>query len=230
MAFERFHGAAEMNRLGYFFGDSAIATIAVETTSSTIAPFFTSNVVAPLAEFKRVHGLALSDDISLLDAEKRTFVGVAADGTRGVTAALTNDAAYVRAYASQENLRRLVHTIQQRAVVAGVSDSVVRSIVVGDNLFNPTTGNVDGAGVAIANAQVISFLVERATVFNKDGISTYGQPTGTITEGLNLQEALEGVALLSVTATEVTLDSASAMFGVKMVGISGSANTWKPTI
>lgn len=236
MAFARYNGGSLENQLGYFFGDNAFVSVAIDA-SGTIAPFFASGVIAPLAEFKRRHGLASGDGIETLPAEKITFEGVAADGTKGTTAALTNDAAYVQAYASQENLKRIVDTVQQRAVVAATSAEEARTLETTDLFHNATSQDADpavGVDFSTAGGNVISFLIERANVFNQDGIDVYGQPTGVILEGRNLQLALDGISLLSTTATEVALVAAAGEsgtnFGVKMVGIPGSDNIWNPVV
>ncbi|AUS03067.1 hypothetical protein NVP2275O_486 [Vibrio phage 2.275.O._10N.286.54.E11] len=234
MAFQRYHGGSKENRLGYFFGDNAFATIVVDNAGS-LATIFASNVVAPLAEFKRVHSLDETQDISVLAADQRTFEGVTATGTKGVTAELANDAAYVSAHASQENFKRLVDTVQQRAVIAATSETDIDiAVVVADDVFNPTTGNVAGAGTAITSGSAVTFLVERANVFNQDSTDVYGQPLNVIVEGKNLQDALAGINLLSTTGTDIPLEasatSAAGNYGVKMVGIPGSANVWNPVL
>lgn len=220
MAFERFNGGSLVNQLGYFFGDNAFVTIAVQG-----AEVFDSGVIAPLAEFKRVYGLTTAQDISVLDDSKITFTNVQADGTEGTAAALTNDAAYTRAYAAQENLKRLVDTVQQRAVVIGTSDNSAATIVTGDNFFNDT-GSVRTA-CAITGGVALTFLVERSAVFNKDGTDLYGQPTGTVQVGYSLMEALNGIALLDTSAADLALapsaTAVSGSYGVKIIGQGGDS-------
>lgn len=249
MAFGRYNGHSYENRIGYFYGANAFATIAIDGTAGAnggIIEFFASGVVPALAEFKRVHGLDAGNgnagsgqDISVLAEEQRTFEGVKADGTKGTTAPLTNDLAYLKAYIAQENFKRLVDTVQQRAVIDATSEEVKIVDLTADLDFFNETANTAGAGAVLADAATITFLIERANVFNQDVTDVYGQPTGLVYEGKNLQEALNGISLLGVGTASgeskpVSIElapsatAAEGNYGVKMVGIPGSKNIWKP--
>ena len=219
MAFERYNGGSLVNQLGYFFGESAFATVAV----SGHTPFDGTGVVASLAEFKRVHNLDVGagavgegQNIDVLSVVQRTINGVE----------YKNDVEYVAGYAKQENLKRIVDTIQQSAVIAATSTAkpIVAATDVARFFNDQVPGTATGVSLPVG-AYAISFLIERAAVFNKDATNLYGQP-GSAVVGLVLMEALNGISLLSPTLVENKLvpgattpdPKITSNYGVAIVG------------
>lgn len=209
---ERINGHAHAGVLGYFMGKNAIVSVAVSETGNVV--FKDTGAVASFAELRRY--LNTKDDaevVSYLNTRKITKV----DGTEFVEATLEVD--YTAAYAAQVNIKRVVDIIQQRAVILSTSD--VASEVEVKDFFNAQSGKIEK--VSLDSASVISFLVERANVFDKDIKNFQGVPSaeGKVEEGRSLIDDLAGVPLLTSTNEEVRLagtagTSDKGNFGVKV--------------
>ena len=207
--FERINGFNKSSVLGYYMGKNAVISIAVGSAGGV--RFKDTGAVASVAELQRF--LNSTDDQVLLDYVNTKGI-VRVDGTKFVLGTFQSD--YTASYAAQTNLKRVVDVVQQRVVIHVASDIETGDVADFRNAPSGTTGDVD-----ITAAELISFVVERANVFDKDVLTFQGVPTGTIDEGRNLIDDLTGVPMLSATGTEIKLiSSASATaqgnFGIKV--------------
>lgn len=139
-------------------GNNGFLSIAVDGTDATGTPIASTGVVSTLAGFKELHGLESSENISTLEAEVRTFEGVAANGRPGTTAALTDDDAYVVAWSRQANLTRLINFIQQRGVI-------MASSLIEEGATITDTSVTNDYDQAIADADVVTFMVQDPDAF-----------------------------------------------------------------
>lgn len=214
---ERFNGFNHSQRLGYFYGKNALVSVAVSSTGDV--EMASTGAVATLEDVKKA--LHVTDDaqnqvvVDYLNGSGVTRV----DGSQFVLATLNAD--YVAAHAAQMNLQRIVDVVQQRAVVLSTSDIVP---VAGDitTFSNAPAGTL--AVTTLTGSTVVTFLVERADVFTKDGITPQGQPTGTKEKGRNLIDDLTGIYLMSKAGAAVqVLSNAGASvagnFGVRVYDI-----------
>lgn len=104
----RFNGFSKLG-LESVQGVNGFLSMAVDQTEHA---FGETGVVANLHDFKVLAGMKdLTENISTLPAEQRTFEGVE----------IADDAAYTAAYAKQANVRRLIDWLQQRAVIMASS-------------------------------------------------------------------------------------------------------------
>lgn len=156
----------------------------------------------------------------------RTFTGVAADGSSGTTATIgasaapsavsagasSADAAYVRAYYAQANLRRVIDVIQNRTVILGTSP--VSAISATQALATTAGWNVNIS--AAAGTYVITFLVEKVNSVDSTSVNTYGQP-GSVTAGAALVNDLLNLSLYNTSGTLVALTSATSAVKVTNV-------------
>lgn len=222
------------DKRSYIMGTSALVSIAIKAGVDVDS----NSVVAPIDELKRLYGINPSGsqyiDASygwykdgtgvqsfdyIIPTSARTFNGVAADGSQGTTAVIgasavptsvnngtaSADVAYLKAHYARANYKRIVDTIQQRAVILGGSHA---STIPATAPISTTAGwNVNitaGAGV-----YVVTFLVERGSVFDKSIANVYGQPTDPV-KGQALVEDLLGLSLYTSTGTLVQLTSATS--------------------
>lgn len=154
----------------------------------------------------------------IISAAARTFTGVDATGAIGTTATIGNtaiptainsgtsaaDVAYKKAYFAGENLRKIVDTVQQRAVVLGISPVGAISATAAISTTNGWSVNIAaGAGV-----YVVTLLVERAEVFDKAIANQYGQPTTPVV-GQALVDDLAALSLYDSTGALVQLTTAN---------------------
>lgn len=212
----RVHGAVGENRLGYFQGENALVTIAIKTPAASADSAIAlgeTGVLQTLNEFKILFGHSVTDGIADSDTyhgdtngdgsitsaddsvvnvgvEQRTIMGVQYD----------TDAEYVEAYATQQNLRRVVDSLQQRAVIIGVSPAVTETATASLDL----QGYDKAMSVAVGDViTYITFLIERGTSLDKNAINMYGQLLNQDPiPGGELVDALATVLFLKPDATE----------------------------
>lgn len=195
---ERINGFSESGVLGYFYGKNALVSIAVGGASNVVVKV--TGAVASFSELERFLNTTDADAIVEYLNDKGV---VRVDGTAFVASTLEAD--YTAAYAAQTNIKRIVDVVQQRAVVLATSDTAQGVAVAG--FINAPSGVTAAASVAAAN--VITFLVERANVFDKDLTTFQGVPAGSIDEGRLLIDDLTAVPMLTATGTEVILTSSA---------------------
>lgn len=196
---ERINGFSEDSVLGYFQGKNALASIAIDTTGD-IALVVTGAVCSFVGLQHFLNTQNNDEIVAFLNAKGVVRV----DGSQFVEATVQAD--YTEAYAAQTNLKRVVDVVQQRAVIIATSDIAKAAAV---NGFKNVVNGVDAAA-NIASADVITFLVERADVFDRDATSFQGVPSTTIDAGRLLLDDLAGVPLMDKTGAEVILNGASA--------------------
>lgn len=214
---ERINGYSYDKILGYFYGSNALASIAVSKMGDVNV--MVTGAVSSYAGLQRFLNTDLPDVITEYLNDKGI---IRIDGTPFVVATVETD--YNASFAAQNNVRRIVDVIQQRAVVLSTSE------IVGNDAANPVAiagftnapnGILSVGTVSLASASAITFLVERANVFDKDITSFQGVPSTEIEEGRLLIDDLTGIPMLAKDGvTEVFLKSAAADaagdFGIKM--------------
>lgn len=196
---ERINGFSQDSVLGYFQGKNALATIAIDTTGD-IALVVTGAVCSYVGLQHFLNTQNKDEIVEFLNAKGVVRV----DGSEFVEATVEED--YTEAYAAQTNVKRVVDVVQQRAVIIATSD--IAKSVAANGLKNVVDG-VD-AVANIASADVITFLVERADVFDRDAISFQGVPSTAIDEGRLLLDDLAGIPLMDKTGKEVILKGSAA--------------------
>ncbi|WNA15992.1 structural protein [Xanthomonas phage XaC1] len=207
--FERINGFNKSSVLGYFMGKNAAVSVAIGSAGDVALK--DTGAVASLVEVKRF--LNSDDDQALVDFLNAKGV-VRVDGSAFVLASVEAD--YIASHSAQTNLKRVVDIVQQRAVILLASDIDVSDVTEFRNAPAGVTGNVD-----ITAAEVITFMVERANVFDKDILSFQGVPTGVVDVSRNLIDDLTGVPMLAADGSEIKLLSsatagAQGNFGVKL--------------
>ncbi|AQW88793.1 putative structural protein [Erwinia phage pEa_SNUABM_50] len=195
---ERINGFSESGVLGYFYGKNALVSIAIGGADDVVVKV--TGAVASFTELQRF--LNTTDADVIIDFLNDKGV-VRVDGTEFVSASLSAD--YTAAYAAQTNVKRVIDIVQQRAVILSTSDTAAAVAVSG---FKNAPSGVTGAA-SVADANVVTFLVERANVFDKDLTTFQGVPAGTIDEGRLLIDDLTGVPMLTSTGAEVILASSA---------------------
>ncbi|QXO12515.1 hypothetical protein pEaSNUABM49_00269 [Erwinia phage pEa_SNUABM_49] len=195
---ERINGFSESGVLGYFYGKNALVSIAIGGADDVVVKV--TGAVASFTELQRF--LNTTDADVIIDFLNDKGV-VRVDGTEFVSASLSAD--YTGAYAAQTNVKRVIDIVQQRAVILSTSDTAAAVAVSG---FKNAPSGVTGAA-SVADANVVTFLVERANVFDKDLTTFQGVPAGTIDEGRLLIDDLTGVPMLTSTGAEVILASSA---------------------
>lgn len=195
---ERINGFSESGVLGYFYGKNALVSIAVGGADDVLVKV--TGAVASFAELQRFLNTEDADAIVEFLNDKGV---VRVDDTAFVTSTLEVD--YTAAYASQVNVKRVIDIVQQRAVVLSTSATAAGVAVSG---FKNAPLGVSGSA-SVADANVITFLVERANVFDKDLTTFQGVPAGSIDEGRLLIDDLTGVPMLAADGTEVILASSA---------------------
>lgn len=195
---ERINGFSESGVLGYFYGKNALVSVAV-SSASDVAIAVTG---APCSYVGIQHFLNTveTDEITnFLNDKGITRV----DGTEFEEA--TVEADYTASFAAQTNMKRIVDIIQQRAVI--LSTSLIAEGVDVAGWKNAPNGV--SAAASVTDASALTFLVERADVFDLDVTTFQGVPTTTIDEGRLLIDDLTGVPFLTSTGTEVRLESSA---------------------
>lgn len=199
---ERINGFSQTGVLGYFYGKNTLVSIAVDAVVKA------TGAVSSLAGVQRYLD---STDAATVVAYLNEKGVVRVDGTAFVAETLEAD--YLASFSAQTNLKRLVDIVQQRAVILSTSDVATAVDVAA---FSTIVSDAV-ASAAIADATVITFLVERADVFNKDVKTLQGVPTGTVEVARNLIEDLNGVSLLDSAGAAIVLAvGATPNFGVKL--------------
>lgn len=195
---ERINGFSESGVLGYFYGKNALVSVAISGASNVVV-----KVTGAVCSFVELQRFLNTEDAATIVAFLNDKHVVRVDGTAFVAASLQAD--YTAAYAAQTNVKRVIDIIQQRAVILSTSLTAQDVAVTG---FKNAPAGVSGAA-AVADANVISFLVERANVFDKDLTSFQGVPDGSIDEGRLLIDDLTSVPMLAADASEVILKSSA---------------------
>lgn len=207
---ERINGFSESGVLGYFMGKNALVSLAIGGADTIVVKV--TGAVSSFAELERFLNTKDADQIvEFLNEKKITRV----DGTQFVIATLAAD--YTAAYAAQTNVKRLIDVVQQRAVILSTSLTEQGVAVAG---FSGAPNGV-AAPVAVDDANVITFLVERANVFDLDVKSMQGVPSTKIEQGRCLIDDLHGVPLLKADGSELHLQSSATAadagnYGVKI--------------
>lgn len=186
---ERINGYADTGRLGYFYGDNALVSVAIAGG----VKLKSTGATCSFTELKRSLNTADMDFI-LNFVNTKGIVRV--DGTAFEKATLEAD--YNAAFAAQTNFKRVVDIVQQRAVVLGISD--VESGVTAVKF--KTHGNGVTAEADVADAEVVTFLVERRNVFDKNITTFQGVPQGDIDVGRNLIDDLIYVPMLKADLSD----------------------------
>lgn len=216
-SFERINGYSFDKILGYFCGTNALASIAVSKLGDVNVRV--TGAVGSFAGLQRF----LNTDIPEVITEYLNDKGIIRiDGTPFEVA--TVEADYNASYAAQTNVKRLVDVVQQRAVVLSTSEiggNDASAPLAVEGFTNAVDGVLSVGTVDIASASVVTFLVERANVFDKDLVSFQGVPSTEIEEGRLLIDDLTGIPMLAKDGvTEVFLKSqaadAAGDFGIKM--------------
>ncbi|EON7861146.1 hypothetical protein HI145_RS00665 [Escherichia coli] len=215
-SFERINGYSFDKILGYFCGKNALASIAISKIGNVNVRV--TGAVGSFAGLQRFLNTDVADEIVAYLNEKGI---IRIDGTPFEAATLEAD--YNAAYAAQTNVKRIVDVVQQRAVIIATSEIAGNDAepfaVTG--FTNAADGILSVGSVDIASASVVTFLVERANVFDKDIQSFQGVPSTEIEEGRLLIDDLTAVPLLAKDGvTEVVLRSqaadAAGDFGIKL--------------
>lgn len=196
----RVHGAVGTSRLGYFQGENALLSIVVKNAA---VDFDETGVLMTLVDFKKMYARDITKDIAEdvtydedghhagilmvtvpnCSVEQRTFKGVV----------ITSDAEYLAAYAKQHNLRQLIDSVQQRAVIIGTS----KGGRVASGVVSVAAGYDKALTVDVADTSAVSMLVERADVMDKYPINTFGQLTGSAQVGQHLIDSVAGLKFLA---------------------------------
>lgn len=195
---ERINGFSESGVLGYFYGKNALVSIAVANAGNVIIAV----TGAPCSYAGLLHFLNtdIADDIvDFLNEKGVTRV----DGTEFVAASVEVD--YTASFAAQTNMKRIIDIVQQRAVI--LSTSVIAQAVDVTGWKNAPNG-ISGAA-AVDDASALTFLIERADVFDRDATTFQGVPLPTIDEGRLLIDDLTGVPFMAADGTEVKLLSSA---------------------
>lgn len=215
-SFERINGYSFERILGYFCGTNALASIAISKLGDVNV--LVTGAVSSYAGLQRF----LNTDVPEVILDYLNDKGIKrVDGSAFVLDTLEDD--YNASYAAQTNVKRIVDVVQQRAVVIATSNiagSGAEAFPVA-GFSNAPDGVMSAGSVSIDDASVITFLVERASVFNKDLKSPQGVPSTEYEEGRLLIDDLTGVPLLAKDGvTEVYLRSqaadAAGDFGIKL--------------
>lgn len=210
--FERINGFSYESVLGYFCGKNALASIAVSKLGDVNV--LVTGAVASFAGLQRFLNSDIAEDIVVYLNEKGI---IRIDGTPFEVATLEAD--YNASYAAQTNVKRIVDVVQQRAVI--IATSQIGADLAVTDFTNAADGVMNVGSVSIPSASVVTFLVERANVFDKDIQSFQGVPSTDIEEGRLLIDDLTMVPLLAKDGvTEVVLNSkaadAAGDFGIKL--------------
>ena len=195
---ERINGFSFEGVLGYFYGKNALVSIAVANAGDVVIAV----TGAPCSYVGIQHFLNTVEKdeiVQFLNDKGITRV----DGTEFVEASVEAD--YTASYAAQTNMKRVVDIVQQRAVV--LSTSLIAQDVTVTGWKNAPNGVTAAGGVADGSA--LTFLIERADVFDRDATTFQGVPTTTIDPGRLLIDDLTGVPFMTSTGGEVRLESSA---------------------
>ena len=207
---ERINGFSESGVLGYFMGKNSLVSIAIAGAGDVLVKV--TGAVCSFVELERFLNTTDKDPIVAFLNDKKV---VRVDGSQFVAATLKED--YTAAFAAQTNVKRLIDVVQQRAVILSTSLTEQGVAVSG---FKGAPAGVSGA-VTVDDANVITFLIERANVFDLDVKTFQGVPTREVDGGRCLIDDLSGVPMVKKDGTEQKLlSSATASdagtFGIKV--------------
>ena len=197
--------------------NSAVAAIDELKRNFGIDPNGSQYIDATYGWYKDGNGVQSFDYI--IPATARTFEGVDATGAAGATATIggtatptsittgasASDVAYKKAHYARANYQRIVDLVQQKAVILGASSATAISNTA--PIATSAGWNVNIA--AGAGVYVITFLVERANVFDKAIANQYGQPTVPVV-GQALVDDLVGLSLYNSTGALVQLTGSTS--------------------
>lgn len=195
---ERINGFSESGVLGYFYGKNALVSLAVANAGNVIIAV----TGAPCSYVGIQHFLNTQEKDIIVDFLNEKGI-VRVDGTQFVEA--TVEADYTAAFAAQTNMKRVIDIIQQRAVI--LSTSLIAQAVDVTGWKNAPNG-VSGAA-SVTGASALTFLIERADVFDRDATTFQGVPLTTIDEGRLLIDDLTGVPFMAADGSEVRLLSSA---------------------
>lgn len=195
---ERINGFSESGVLGYFYGKNALVSLAVANAGNVVIAV----TGAPCSYAGVLHFLN-TDDKDVITAFLNEKGITRVDGTPFVEATVEVD--YTAAFAAQTNMKRVVDVIQQRAVI--LSTSLIAQAVDVAGWKNAPNG-ISGAA-AVDGASALTFLIERADVFDRDATTFQGVPTISIDQGRLLIDDLTGVPFMTSTGGEVRLESSA---------------------
>lgn len=205
---ERINGFSESGILGYFMGKNSLVSVAISGADDLVVKV--TGAVCSFVELQRFLNTKDTDTIvDFLNDKKVTRV----DGTEFVIATVQAD--YTAAFAAQTNVKRVIDVVQQRAVIIATSLTAQGVAVAG---FKGAPSGVS-ATVAVADANLITFLIERANVFDLDVKSMQGVPSTTVDQGRCLIDDLAGVPLLKADGTEIHLLSTATAADAGNYGI-----------
>ncbi|AFA44379.1 hypothetical protein [Klebsiella phage phiKp_21] len=213
--FERINGFSYDKVLGYFYGKNALASIAVSKLGNV--DFMVTGAISSFVGVQRFLNTELPEVIVAYLNEKGI---IRVDGTPFVVATLEAD--YNAAYAAQLNLQRIVDIVQQRAVILSTSEIAGNPTGVAIEDFTNAPNGVLSVGTAsIAAATVVTFMIERADVFDKNIRSFQGVPSTEKEVGRLLIDDLTGVPMLAKDGVTVvpllsTAADAAGDFAIKM--------------
>lgn len=195
---ERINGFSESGVLGYFYGKNALVSIAVANAGDVVIAV----TGAPCSYAGVQHFLNTTDKDVITDFLNDKGV-IRVDGSQFVEA--TVEADYTAAFAAQTNMKRIIDIVQQRAVI--LSTSLIAQGVDVAGWKNAPNG-VSGAA-SVTGASALTFLIERADVFDRDVTTFQGVPTVSIDQGRLLIDDLTGVPFMTATGGEVKLLSSA---------------------
>ncbi len=204
---ERINGFSESGVLGKFYGKNALVSVAIAGAGDVVV-----KMTGAVASFVELQRFLNTDDAEVIVEFLKGKGVVRVDGSAFEVVTLAAD--YTAAYAAQTNLKRVVDIVQQRAVI--LSTSLTAHGVAVSAFKNAPAGVL--ADAAVADANVVTFLVERANVFDKDLNTFQGVPTAVIEEGRLLIDDLAGVPMLAADGSDVVLASGAAQgnFAIKV--------------
>lgn len=191
---ERINGFSESGVLGYFMGKNSLVSIAISGADDVVV-----KVTGAVCSFVELERFLNTTDVDAIVAFLNDKKVIRVDGSEFVTATLKAD--YTAAFAAQTNIKRLVDVVQQRAVILATSDIAQAVDVSG---FKGAPAGVSAAA-SIDDANVITFLVERANVFDLDIKTFQGVPTREVDGGRCLIDDLSGIPLVKADGSEQKL-------------------------
>lgn len=195
---ERINGFSESGVLGYFYGKNALVSIAVANAGDVVIAV--TGAPCSYAGIQHFLNTVERDEITEFLNDKGI---VRVDGTPFVEATVEVD--YTAAFAAQTNMKRVIDVIQQRAVILSTSLIAQAADVVG---WKNAPNGISGAA-SVTGASALTFLIERADVFDRDATTFQGVPTTTIDQGRLLIDDLTGVPFMTSTGGEVKLESSA---------------------
>jgi len=246
-ASSRVHGFNAQNKT-YATGSTGMVAIAIQAADvelgatgvvATLEAFKRQFGITSSTTYLDATYAVYQDDVQTgydyyIPAESRTFIGVASDGSVGTTATIgatdapvaagagadTADAAYVRAYYAQENIRKIIDTLQQRAVLLGVSQIGAIADTTALTVADGWSSEIADAATSLVTTYLITFVIEKINSIDGTTADSYGKPL-SVTTGAGLLADLANVSLYDSTGTLVPLTTANS--SIKVGGLFGAA-------